>query len=667
MPNDDRGAGAPNFTPADENQVLRSMQTSLAMSANLVAATRGPVEQLAQDHKRHLRTAITALGEVARLPSDQKPSAASSVVFGEAQNAIKDVGAAVFTAMIFAVTDARRTEEEMRKNRRPFGMAAEKSKRESPFDPPASEARERSAADAPRDAPRAEMPAGTSEPQLQQRHFAVRLDGGPLEEGCTVFVSCSLVLRAPSDARTATAAADFDLAVPKVAFVCSVEGFSLESVASASAEISAGRDTDAVVFRLKVHKANRYRITITSYQGGVIRGQLVVDDPAAYLPQPANGRDKIASADQHPALVELSQPAVTPSLSLDLYGPSKNILGSSPHHILNWNAIDLGNWRKEAAEVQDIVRSHVAGLYARPPAAGDVDHEFLVLGDRIAKVIPERLADALADPRLDFLAMQVTSDFDFPLDLCKVETSEGEEQLVQDRMAVARWFANTRALKLNWTHRVSDIALVIGKMKRDATVEREAFDPTTPACFTTFNTRQELIDKVFKTNRFNLMHYFGHSGGGEEKGPRLGRYLSLAKDKETLRLQEIGARHAHRRFFGCNPIIVLNCCDGVQPSALLGGPESFPHCFIDNACVACVGSIWPVDSRAGNRFMTALYTHLANGDFFHEAVKSARDDLLKLAKSTASPNQKLALTLAARAYVYFGPPDLRCTFVGRDA
>jgi hypothetical protein len=287
MQDDDHGPDVPNFTPADEDRVLRSMQTSFAMLATGVAATRGPVEQLARDRKRHLGAAIAALSDAARLPSDQKPSAASSVVFGEAQNAIKDVGAAAIRAMIFAGTAARRAQEEMRKN-------------------PCSEPGEGAAArwaDAWRDAPRAEMPADTSDLQLQQRHFAARLAGRPLAEGCTVFVSCSLVLRAPTDARTATAAADVDLAEPKVAFVCSAEGFSLESVASASAEISAGRDTDAVVFMLKVQKANRYRITITAYQGGVIRGQLVVDDPAAYLPQPADGGDEIAPADRHPAMV----------------------------------------------------------------------------------------------------------------------------------------------------------------------------------------------------------------------------------------------------------------------------------------------------------------------------------------------------------------------------
>lgn len=108
---------------------------------------------------------------------------------------------------------------------------------------------------------------------------------------------------------------------------------------------------------------------------------------------------------------------------------------------------------------------------------------------------------------------------------------------------------------------------------------------------------------------------------------------------------------------------ILNCCEGIQPSILLAGPESFPHRFIDNACIACVGTIWPVDSRAANRFMTLLYHQLAEYVSFPEAVKTARDSLLKQAREdTADPNERLYLTLAARAYVYYGPPDLRCQF-----
>jgi hypothetical protein len=507
------------------------------------------------------------------------------------------------------------------------------------------------------------------EVRQQKRHFAVKLSGGPLQVGCTVYMSCSLALRAPTDKRMATSVAELDLSDPSVAFVCSAEGFDVTSATSVSVNILPEKDTGSVIFELLVREANRYRITITAYQRGVIRGQLVVADPAAYMSQSVAVVEKSGETPtvhrQPPMDSEWSELATQPSLSLDLHGPDKSIVGTSPHGILDWHAKDLGPWRAEAEKVIEIARDHVSGLYADPPDPDEVDREFIVLGQQIARVIPEALAKALMDDRLKFLSLQVTAAFDFPLELCTVH-KPGLDELVQDRMSVARWFTNTRAIQLNRIHQVSNIALVIGKMREDSTVETEAMDVTAPAHRSTFDTRRTLIDEVFKTRRFDLMHYFGHSGAGEQKGPQIGRYLSFARDERTLRLQDIGAVEAERAFFSRSPLIVLNCCEGIQTSALLGGPESFPHSFIDNACIACIGTIWPIDSRAGNRFMTALYEHLAKDDFLHIAVMKARRNLLDRARHRDTPaDEKLYLTLAARAYVYYGPPDLRCKFVER--
>jgi hypothetical protein len=215
---------------------------------------------------------------------------------------------------------------------------------------------------------------------------------------------------------------------------------------------------------------------------------------------------------------------------------------------------------------------------------------------------------------------------------------------------------------------VSNVALVIGKMKLDTGVEATALVPTHPAQLDSFDTRKGVIESVFKTQRFDLMHYFGDSGRGELAGPNAGRYLSLAKDTRTLRLVEIGAVEAERAFFKRRPLVMLNCCEGAQKSKLLGGLDSFPHVFIDNACIGCVGTIWPVHSRAANRFMSALYKELANDTFVPAAMKQARKSVLDEARAEGtSAADRLHLTLAARAYVYYGPPDLRCSFTRRTS
>jgi CHAT domain-containing protein len=172
-----------------------------------------------------------------------------------------------------------------------------------------------------------------------------------------------------------------------------------------------------------------------------------------------------------------------------------------------------------------------------------------------------------------------------------------------------------------------------------------------------------LIDQVFKTSDFELFHYFGHSGLDKGRGPSAGRYLTLAKDKRTYRLSDLGELEAERKFFESAPMVVLNCCDGTDISDLFEGADSFPHRFIKNASVAFVGALWPVDSRAANRFVTAFYERLSTSAFVVHALHETRKHILAEArKLDATSKERLFLTLAARAYVYYGPPDLRCAF-----
>jgi CHAT domain-containing protein len=161
-------------------------------------------------------------------------------------------------------------------------------------------------------------------------------------------------------------------------------------------------------------------------------------------------------------------------------------------------------------------------------------------------------------------------------------------------------------------------------MKEDSQVEQTAIECLKPAKVKRIDTRKNLIDLVLKTSDFDLFHYFGHSGRGEESGPSAGRYLSLAKDSRTYRLSDLGELEAERKFFQSAPLVVLNCCDGTDISDLFDGIDGFPHRFIKNASVAFVGALWPVDSRAANRFVSAFYERLSKSTFVVQALHETR-------------------------------------------
>jgi chaperonin GroEL len=395
----------------------------------------------------------------------------------------------------------------------------------------------------------------TSGPSLQERYFHITLDGGPIETGRIVYVNCSLNREAPDSTDSATGPAEIDTTDPRVAFVCSTEGFKLASASSVSVDISPDKDTEPVVFKLVVGQADRYRITITAYQRGVMRGQVVIPDATALLTRlvsaiPGESEEGASDAFRLKAV----GPTLEPSLSLDLNGPDSNILASSPHTVLDWNAKDMGPWRELPAEALELTRKHISGLYTTPPDASKIDREFIILGKQIADLLPSRLVDALSDARLNLLSVQANANFDFPFDFCKVSVG-GRDVLVQDRMAIARWFTNTHSLRFGCDHLISEIALVVGQMKQDPAVEKLVFKPVNRANVEPFDKYDLLIENVFKTERFDLMHYYGHSGEGEKDGPRTGRYLSLASDARTLRLQEIGAVNDECVFFNRNPLI----------------------------------------------------------------------------------------------------------------
>jgi HemY protein N-terminus/CHAT domain len=517
----------------------------------------------------------------------------------------------------------------------------------------------------------AELKEGLTGQGIEERNFIVRLEGGPLDLGKQVIVKCHLSNIPATDPLAATATARIDRGERQVAFVCHVEGFLLLSVPKITVDIKRDGNTDVVPFLLEVSDAEGHRITVTAYQNGIIRGQVVIDDPPSYLPIPdyrlgIMSPIEPASLEAPKALGEWRRPNHIPSISLDLISPAANIVANSPRDKLNWNAQTLSDWRSAPDQVLEMVREHVKGLYSNDR---DVEDEFVnALGPLISRAMPKELVEALTDPRVTDLMIQVPANFDYPIELATVAPPNGVAMLVQDRMATARWFVNSCALHMAHVHSVSKVAYVLGQMNRPPSDGKAIFNAIEPTTVEEVTTKHDLFEKVFAQDSFNLFHYYGHSGGGESKGPDAGRFLSLAKDRDTIRLIDVG-RPDHGAFFSRSPLIMLNCCDAAGITLLLGGKDSFPHRFVQSSAVACIAPLWPVDSAAAHRFAAFFYDYAAKGQFLHTAVKLARQDLINFSKSdrSLSRHERRAYCLAARAYVFYGPPDLKLSFMKRAA
>ena len=196
-----------------------------------------------------------------------------------------------------------------------------------------------------------------------ERHFIVQLSGGPLNPGERVTVRCRLSSLPQPIGPNATAKLDPD--VPHVTFVCHVEGFRLLTDLQITVNITLKIETKDVAFLLEVTNSRTHRITITAYQGGVVRGQVVIPDPGLYLdtssvrPGPAT-EPGMQAADS--VVGPWRQPNLDPSLSLDLSSPMAPIIANSPRDKLNWGGRRL-EWLKPPDKIFELVRDHVSGLY----------------------------------------------------------------------------------------------------------------------------------------------------------------------------------------------------------------------------------------------------------------------------------------------------------------
>jgi CHAT domain-containing protein len=169
-----------------------------------------------------------------------------------------------------------------------------------------------------------------------------------------------------------------------------------------------------------------------------------------------------------------------------------------------------------------------------------------------------------------------------------------------------------------------------------------------------FERRSDVVDKLFKTADFDLIHFTGHcrqqdatSGG-----------LELA-DGSLLRLIEIGQLGAERTFAAAQPFVMLNACASVRPYLGLTHQGSFAHRFVTSRACAVVGTLWPVASAVANEFAQYFYGELATNKPIGRALLDAKLALVQRANDAVLPLQQLARQVAVRSYCLFANPDLR--------
>ena len=438
-----------------------------------------------------------------------------------------------------------------------------------------------------------EPPSEKKEPS-EDRWLEASLEGGPLKQGEKLTLYAQLVVNASSTAHVVTAKAHIKPGIGHVTFTCQAEGFKLKTTWKMTLDIFPGVDTDMASFTFEVLPAKRYRITVSAYQEGTLCGQVVVEDFTSLKPAPAS---PLLITTQDRKRESYKQRECRPELTLEFAGPNEEITASSPKEVFDWNAKNLGKWQPGTGEALNNARERFRRLYDCEDKA-EVDREFRALGREIAKAMPEELIRALSDAKVRNLFVQAPVDFDFPIEYALLESRDPKEQwLLQDRVAISRWFVNAKALPTISEPNIHKIALAIGQMEEDSSIEIDVFKPLglPDGRIVRFGTAKGVTASVFGTGDYRMFHYFGHLKCDEDDTFN-DVYFTFADDNSVIKVRNIGVDLKDQAFFESGPVIVLNCCESAGEVKLIVGRESLPHRFIDFNALACVATLGEVES-----------------------------------------------------------------------
>jgi hypothetical protein len=305
-----------------------------------------------------------------------------------------------------------------------------------------------------------------------------------------------------------------------------------------------------------------------------------------------------------------------------------------------------------------LLADRLRALYDDRSDPEETARELQIVGVELAACLPADLVKLLRRPEIRSVMLRHEDDFDFPLELCYLDDPT-DPFFVGDRIAICRWYLGITSLPDIVAKQIRKVAFLRGSA--------EAFKPDEallnhiyPNRAVTFTRRSDVVEKLFKTSDFDLIHFTGHC----RQQDKTSGGLELA-DGSFLRLIEIGQLESERAFATAQPFVMLNACASAQPYLGLTHNGSFAHRFVTSNACAVVGTLWPVAGAVANEFAQRFYAELASNKPIGQALLAAKLALVREnAGDDNSPGEvpslrRLARQVAVRSYCLFANPDLR--------
>lgn len=360
-------------------------------------------------------------------------------------------------------------------------------------------------------------------------------------------------------------------------------------------------------------------------------------------------------------------PRSQPDLKLTIGSLEDEVWADSPRDRFDLNGRNRGPLNASAGSALSAIRDAVNGLFSQELSRRDLERKLFSIGDEVRSLLPELVLQMFDDKRLKRLDLQIASDLDFPIELCRVR----EEGFLCDHAEVSRWYTQGKGLFGKNAVAVQNVAFVEGVLEHGYEDEQSAI--LAVACddgvHANVSDRDAVFREVFSTDDHHLLHYKGHIGKARtietpDATRKIPPRLSMAKG-ESLDMSDIGALTKERVFFSNEPMFVLNGCDGSLPAEFIGGTTSFPDRLQELGVSAVVATNWQVSEAPATDFTTEFYAALKDGERIAAAVKFGREALLNKARELDQSGDEDGFCkyfLSAYAYVYYGPSDLKVSF-----
>ncbi len=417
-----------------------------------------------------------------------------------------------------------------------------------------------------------------------------------------------------------------------VSFVLDAVGFQLTSATKVLREVPAASDAEPATFILRVLDAPVRRLTLSLFQRDALLTQLVIDKFGLETVSRQQNLGRVKETD----------------LSITVMADD-SMIAHSPKNCVGVSGKTLGRLVRPSATLLDKFRVEMKKLYMKSEAS-EVERDLKLHGLELAECLPQDLLEYLGSGKVDSMLIQHPRDLDFPFELVTLQI-DGREEILGDVIRICRWLSDVDNSPATSTKAVRNAAFLRGFEQDPAPGELAVLRSICAS--DEFSDDRETRRAVFQSQRFDLVHFFGHCNKGADGGV----FMQLQNGR--IRIADVGKLQADKAFAKAEPVVFLNACGTSALEAGMAGNDSFPHRFLENRANLFLGTLWPIAEEVAHEFSSRFYDKLRSGVSASEALRSSKSEVAAAGKTD---EDRIRIAISLRGYSLYAHPEFGISF-----